>query len=66
LVDVVIGYVTNDIAIRMLFHPHAAKHIMEWRARSLSHRVARRLAWHAYGMREYLYLILFGMVPYER
>ena len=26
-----IGYVTNDIAIRMLFRPHTAKHIMGWR-----------------------------------
>lgn len=31
LVGGVIGYVTNDIAIRMLFRPHTAKHIMEWR-----------------------------------
>ena len=28
LVGGVIGYVTNDIAIRMLFRPHTAKHIM--------------------------------------
>lgn len=27
----VIGCVTNDIAIRMLFRPHTAKHIMGWR-----------------------------------
>ena len=26
----VIGYITNDIAIRMLFHPHNAKYIMGW------------------------------------
>lgn len=26
----VIGYITNDIAIRMLFHPHKAKYIMGW------------------------------------
>ena len=25
-----IGYITNDIAIRMLFHPHKAKYIMGW------------------------------------
>ena len=31
LVGGVIGYVTNDIAIRMLFRPHTAKHIMGWR-----------------------------------
>ncbi len=31
LVGDVIGYVTNDIAIRMLFRPHTAKHIMGWR-----------------------------------
>ena len=31
LVGGVIGYVTNDIAIRMLFRPHSAKHIMGWR-----------------------------------
>lgn len=31
LVGGVIGYVTNDIAIRMLFRPHKAKHIMGWR-----------------------------------
>lgn len=30
LVGGVIGYVTNDIAIRMLFRPHTAKHIMGW------------------------------------
>lgn len=30
LVGGIIGYVTNDIAIRMLFRPHTAKHIMEW------------------------------------
>lgn len=29
LVGGVIGYVTNDIAIRMLFRPHTAKHIMD-------------------------------------
>ena len=28
LVGGVVGYVTNDIAIRMLFRPHTAKHIM--------------------------------------
>ena len=28
LVGGVIGYVTNDIAIRMVFRPHTAKHIM--------------------------------------
>ena len=28
LVGGVIGYVTNDIAIRMLFRPHTAKYIM--------------------------------------
>ena len=27
----VIGCVTTDIAIRMLFRPHTAKHIMGWR-----------------------------------
>ncbi len=26
----VIGYVTNDVAIRMLFRPYTAKHIMEY------------------------------------
>lgn len=31
LVGGVIGYVTNDIAIRMLFRPHKAKYIMGWR-----------------------------------
>jgi uncharacterized membrane protein YheB (UPF0754 family) len=31
LVGGIIGYVTNDIAIRMLFRPHTAKHIMGWR-----------------------------------
>lgn len=31
LVGGVIGYVTNDIAIRMLFRPHTVKHIMGWR-----------------------------------
>ena len=31
LVGGVIGYVTNDIAIRKLFRPHTAKHIMGWR-----------------------------------
>lgn len=31
LVGGVIGYVTNDIAIRMLFRPHTAKYIMGWR-----------------------------------
>ena len=31
LVGGVIGYITNDIAIRMLFRPHTAKHIMGWR-----------------------------------
>ena len=31
LVGGFIGYVTNDIAIRMLFRPHTAKHIMGWR-----------------------------------
>ena len=31
LVGGFIGYVTNDIAIRMSFRPHAAKHIMGWR-----------------------------------
>ena len=31
LVCGVIGYVTNDIAIRMLFRPHTAKYIMGWR-----------------------------------
>lgn len=31
MVGGVIGYVTNDIAIRMLFRPHTAKHIMGWR-----------------------------------
>lgn len=31
LVSGIIGYVTNDIAIRMLFRPHTAKHIMGWR-----------------------------------
>lgn len=31
LVGGVIGYVTNDIAIRMLLRPHTAKHIMGWR-----------------------------------
>ena len=31
LVGGVIGYVTNDIAIRMLFRPHTAKHFMGWR-----------------------------------
>ncbi len=31
LVGGVIGFVTNDIAIRMLFRPHTAKHIMGWR-----------------------------------
>ena len=31
LVGGVICYVTNDIAIRMLFRPHTAKHIMGWR-----------------------------------
>ena len=30
LVGGVIGYVTNDIAIRMLFRPHTAKYIMGW------------------------------------
>lgn len=30
LVSVIIGYVTNDIAIRMLFRPHMAKHFMGW------------------------------------
>ena len=30
LVGGVIGYITNDIAIRMLFRPHTAKHIMGW------------------------------------
>lgn len=25
-----IGYITNDIAIRMLFHPHKAKYIIGW------------------------------------
>ena len=29
LVGGVIGYVTNDIAIRMLLRPHTAKHIMD-------------------------------------
>uniref|UniRef100_UPI004027AB0B DUF445 domain-containing protein n=1 Tax=Prevotella sp. TaxID=59823 RepID=UPI004027AB0B len=28
LVGGIIGYVTNDIAIRMLFRPHTAKYIM--------------------------------------
>lgn len=28
LVSGIIGYVTNDIAIRMLFRPHTAKHFM--------------------------------------
>lgn len=28
LVGAVIGYITNDIAIRMLFRPHQAKYIM--------------------------------------
>ena len=28
LVGGVIGYITNDIAIRMLFRPHSAKYIM--------------------------------------
>ena len=27
-VGAVIGYITNDIAIRMLFRPHQAKYIM--------------------------------------
>ena len=31
LVGGVIGYVTIDIAIRRLFCPHTAKHIMGWR-----------------------------------
>lgn len=31
LVGGIIGYVTNDIAIRMLFRPHKAKYIMGWR-----------------------------------
>lgn len=31
LVGGFIGYVTNDIAIRMLFRPHTAKHFMGWR-----------------------------------
>lgn len=29
-VGAVIGYVTNDIAIRMLFRPHKAKHVFGW------------------------------------
>lgn len=31
LVGGIIGYVTNDIAIRMLFRPHTAKYILGWR-----------------------------------
>jgi uncharacterized membrane protein YheB (UPF0754 family) len=31
LVGAVIGLITNDIAIRMLFHPHAAKRVGPWR-----------------------------------
>ena len=31
LVSGIIGYVTYDIAIRMLFRPHTAKHFMGWR-----------------------------------
>lgn len=27
----VIGYITNDVAIRMLFRPHRAKHVWGWR-----------------------------------
>ena len=30
-VGAVIGYITNDIAIRMLFRPHQAKYIMGMR-----------------------------------
>ena len=31
LVGAAIGYITNDIAIRMLFRPHQAKYIMGMR-----------------------------------
>ncbi len=31
LVGAVIGYITNDIAIKMLFHPRKAYHIGKWR-----------------------------------
>lgn len=37
-----IGYITNDIAIRMLFHPHKAKYIMGWHVRLLRASSPRR------------------------